>query len=113
MKEIIEKNVTEPISDPVYEIIIKGKRITGTKSDGNEYDFIAFTGYEKTGKKASFNFTKDCNDVPEEEGEYKVTVKKKYINKDKNVIFNRYWIKEIENIEPYDGFTINEEDLPF
>ena len=40
-------------------------------------------------------------------------VKKKYINKDKNVRFNRYWIKALESVVPYDGYIENEEDLDF
>ena len=112
----ITKNVAtahEPVEEPEYNIIISGKRIKGTRANGEEYDFISFIGYEKSGKKASFNFTRDCNDVPEEEGEYIITVKKKYINKDKNVRFNRYWIKELESVVPYDGYIENEEDLDF
>lgn len=96
-----------------YNIIVAAKTISGVKADGTEYNFLAFTGYEKDGKKASFLFTKDCNDVPQEEGEYIIVVNKKYINKDKLSRYNRYWIKQIVSCDIYDGFVENQEDLNF
>lgn len=96
-----------------YNIIIAAKRIEGVKADGTEYSFLTFKGYEKSGKRADFMFTKDCNNVPTEEGEYIIVVDKKYINKDKASRYNRYWIKQLISCEEYDGFIENEEDLDF
>lgn len=101
------------IEEQEYNIVVAAKRIEGVKTDGTEYSFLTFKGYEKSGKKADFLFTKDCNDTPTEEGEYIIVVNKKYINKDKLSRYNRYWIKQLVSCEPYDGFVENNEDLDF
>lgn len=99
--------------DKEYNIVISARRIKGTKQNGEDYDFLTFKGYEKSGKKCDFLFTKDCNDVPEEEGEYIIVVNKRYINKDKLSRYNRYWIKQLVSCDVYDGYYENEEDLDF
>lgn len=96
-----------------YNIVIAAKRIEGIKTDGTEYSFLTFKGFEKSGKRADFLFTKDCNDVPTEEGEYIIVVNKKYINKDKLSRYNRYWIKQLVSCDVYDGYYENSEDLDF
>lgn len=103
----------DKIAPNEYDIIVAAKRIEGTKENGEHYSFLTFKGYEKSGKRADFLFTKDCNDVPTEEGEYIITVNKKYINKDKMSRYNRYWIKRLESCVEYDGFIENNEDLDF
>ena len=100
------------MSEVEYKIRVEAKRIKGER-DGKKYDFLSFEGFDKNGRKCRFKFTKDCNDVPEEEGEYIMTVDRAYINKDKQSRFNNYWVKEVISFEEYDGFTPNEDDLPF
>lgn len=95
-----------------YEIIIEAKRIQGEK-DGRKYDFLSYEGYEKTGKKARFIFTKECKNVPDKVGQYKLIVDKKDINKDTQNRYSRYYIKNFVSCELFDGSFDNDEDLPF
>lgn len=95
-----------------YELIIEAKRIQGEK-DGRKYDFLTFEGYEKSGRKCRFIFTKDCNEIIEKVGQFKVVVDKKHINKDKQNRFSRYYIKQVVSIEEFNNEYDNDDDLDF
>lgn len=110
MKENVEKKVEKKQE---YELIIEAKRIQGKKENGEEYDFLTFEGYEKSGRKCRFIFTKDCNEQIEEVGTYKVIVDKKNINKDKQNRFSRYFIKAVKSIEVFNNSYDNDDDLDF
>lgn len=102
-----EKNIKNS-----YEIVIEAKRIQGKKDD-KEYDFLSFEGYENSGRRVRFIFTKNCDNVPTEVGMYKMTVKKQDISRDKYNRYSRYYIRKISHIEKYDNVIDNDEDLDF
>lgn len=107
-KNVNQENVT-------YEILMEVKRIKGEKN-GKKYDFLTYEGYDKTGKKCRFIFTRDCKegvDYPDSEGEFIVYVDKKDINRDKSSKYARYYIKATKNYEVFSGSYDNDEDLPF
>lgn len=108
MKETVKN---ETVKKEQYELIMEAKRIQGSKN-GEEYDFLSFEGFEKTGKKCRFIFTKQCNNVPEKVGTYKVIVDRKDINKDKQNRYSRYYIKSIISCEVFDGTFDNSDDEP-
>lgn len=95
-----------------YELIMEAKRIQGEK-DGRKYDFLTFEGYEKSGKKCRFIFTRECGEPIKEVGQYKVVVDKKDINKDKQNRFSRYYIKNYISCEPFNSSFDNDDDLDF
>lgn len=98
----------------VYEIVMHAKRMKGTNASGKPYNFLAFSGTDKSGHKSQFKFKSDCNDAPKDEGEWLVRVDKRFINKDKRTRFNEYWIAQVVSVEPYvPQFIENTEDLPF
>lgn len=87
-------------------------RIKGEK-DGKKFDFLTYTAYDKRGKKSKLKFTKDANNVPQEEGCYTLTIDKSKINRDKTTKYNEYWVKDVIKYEIYDGFAQEDEELPF
>lgn len=98
-----------------YEILMEVKRIKGTKN-GKDYDFLSYEGFDKTGKKSRFIFTKKCEvgtDYPDSEGEYIVTVDKKKISRDNQSKYPRYYINEVISYEVFEGSYDNDEELPF
>ena len=95
-----------------YELIMEAKRIQGEKN-GEEYDFLSFEGFEKTGRKCHFIFTRDCNKPIKEVGTYKVVVNKKDINKDNQNRYSRYYIKAVKSVEKFNNEYDNDEELPF
>ena len=95
-----------------YELIMESKRIQGEK-DGRKYDFLTFEGFEKSGKKCRFIFTKECGEVIKEVGTFKVVVDKKDINKDKQNRYSRYYIKKVISVEKFDNSYDNDDDLDF
>lgn len=96
-----------------YNLFIHVSRIKGEK-DGKKYDFLAYSGADTRGKKCKFKFTKDAENYPKEEGYFCLNVNKANINRDKQSIYNEYWIRGVCNsFEIYDGFKPNSEDLPF
>jgi uncharacterized protein YxeA len=96
----------------VYLIQCDVTRIKGEK-DGKKYDFFSYTAYDKRGKKSKIKFTKDAKNVPQEEGCYTLYIEKTQINRDKTTKYNEYWFKDVIKYEIYDGFTQDEEELPF
>ena len=95
-----------------YEIQVSVKRIQGEKN-GKEYNFLAYEGYTKNGDKCRFKFTNECNNVPQETGNFILTVDKKDINRDKGNRYNVFWIKNVIKCEKFDNVYDNDEDLPF
>lgn len=104
--------VNTDVKNGNYLIQCDVKRIKGEK-DGKKYDFFSYTAYDKRGKKSKLKFTKDAKNVPAEEGCFTLTIDKTKINRDKSTKFNEYWVKDVIKFEVYDGFTQDEEDLPF
>ena len=102
----------ETVKKEQYEIVIEAKRIQGEK-DGRKYDFLSFEGFEKNGRKCRFIFTKECKNIPEEVGQYKIVVEKKNINKDKQNRYARYYIKELVSCEKFESSYDNDDDLDF
>lgn len=98
-----------------YEIIIDGERKQGKTSDGRPYDFIAWNGWDKTNKRASFRFTQKCENVPKDPGSYRFIIKKRDINLDRQRRYKTYWINTIAFVQPYSYENSREvdEDLPF
>lgn len=106
------KTVGETKNATIYDITMEVARIKGEK-DGKKYDFLAYSGYDKHGKKCKFKFTKDCQGQPVNEGIYVCKIDKTMINKDKSSRYNDYWVRKVESYTDYDGFKGNDEDLPF
>lgn len=89
---------------------LKGK----SKATGKDYDFLAYEGITANGKKVEIKFTRACKDIPTEVGSYIVEAPSSQISKDKNSIYERYWIREVASVQPYVKEVKDEtEDLPF
>ena len=96
-----------------YKIQCDVIRIKGTSKDGEAYDFLTYTGWDKNGRKCKLKFTKACEGQPKKEGCYVLEIDEKDINRDKQVRFNEYWVKNVISYTEYDGFKTDPEDLPF
>lgn len=96
-----------------YKIQCDVIRIKGTSQDGDDYDFLTYTGWDKNGRKCKLKFTKACEGQPKKEGCYVLEIDEKDINRDKQVRFNEYWVKEVKSYTEYDGFKTDPEELPF
>ena len=87
-------------------------RIKGEK-DGKKYDFLSYVAYDKKGRKSKLKFTKTAKNIPSEEGIYVLEIEPSKINRDKTTKYNEYWVKDIISYKTYDGFTQDDEELPF
>ena len=68
--------------EKIYEVRVTAKRYIDKE---RKLDFMSFTGFNKKGKKFTLKFTKDCENVPETEGEFILFIDKTKINQDKSV----------------------------
>ena len=99
-----------------YELRVAVETISGVREDGTKYNFKVFKGVTKNGKKCRFKLTKDCENVPKEDGVYIFKVLKSNMNESKQDYYLTYWIKNIESYTRYDEYVNNGEeknDLPF
>lgn len=110
---MLNTNVNE--SPATIEFKMTANRIKGSHPDGTKYDFLAFSGATKNGKKCKFKMTKTCNNVPKDEGTFTVTVEKTAINLDKSSIYTEYWVKDIVSVKPFEivETALTDDDLPF
>lgn len=98
-----------------FLIVMDGERKKGKRQDGRAYDFIAWQGWDKYNKRATFKFVKTVQNVPTEEGTYKFILPKFAMHRDKSTRYATYWINEITEVKPYSYETSREidETLPF
>ena len=100
----VKKEAQEPV---IYTL-----NVTATRIKNEKYDFLSFSTINKKGKIGRVKFTMDCPNIPQEEGMYRITVNKKYINQDKSMKYLTYWVSKVEDYYSLSRKD-NTEDLPF
>ena len=95
-----------------YKIQCDVVRVKGEK-EGKKYDFLSYTAYDKKGRKSRLKFTKTARNIPDKEGIYVLEIEPKDINRDKTTKYNEYWVRNVVSYSVYDGFTQDDEELPF